>query len=170
MRVVVNDANVLIDIIKLQLLPQFFALKHVYYTTDFILEELHPHQRQELQPYIDKRNLRVMTFDTDEMIMIGELQSEKPQLSEQDCSAIICTNKVNGELLTSDNILRKFALSRQMTVRGHLWVLDQLVFKGILSGSQATLKLNELIDNVNPRLGLPLHECDARKKAWRRLT
>ncbi len=168
MRVVVNDANILIDLIKLKMLPQFFSMGCSFYTSDLILEELHQEQQQELQLYIDNRNLVVMTFDTDELILIGELQSEKPQLSVQDCSAIFCALKVNGELLTSDNTLRKFAASRKMLVRGHLWVFDQLVEQRIITGSHAVAKLKILTEEINPRLGLPVSECETRLEAWRK--
>lgn len=169
MRVVVNDANILIDLVKLKMLPQFFTLEHSFYTSDLILEELHQEQQQELQPYIDKRNLTVITFDIDELMLIGELQSEKPQLSEQDCSAIVCAMRLNGELLSSDNSLRKFAKLKQLIVRGHLWVFDQLVEHGLVSGTEAINKLNLLNDEINPRLGLPPKECEARVLAWRGL-
>lgn len=169
MRVVVNDANVLIDLVKLQLLPQFFALEHVFYTTDFILDELHPEQQEELQTYILAERLNVMPFNEEELMQVAEMQAQKPQLSEQDCSAIVCAKKVNGDLLTSDNTLRKFATSLEMTVRGHLWVFDQLVELGIIDGMFAIVKLVELINNLNPRLGLPLHECEARMKTWKSL-
>ncbi|HHN48503.1 MAG TPA: hypothetical protein ENN08_06195 [Bacteroidales bacterium] len=169
MRVVVNDANILIDIVKLKMLSQFFAQEHSFYTSDIILEELHHEQQQELQPYIEEGKLRVISFDMDELMLIGELQSEKPQFSEQDCSAIVCALKVNGKLLTSDNTLRKFAEFRKMIVRGHLWVFDQLVEQGIIAGNQAVEKLRVLIKEINPRLGLPPKESEAQLAAWKGL-
>ena len=39
MIVVVNDANVLIDLVKLDIIAHFFELPLVFYTTDFILED-----------------------------------------------------------------------------------------------------------------------------------
>jgi predicted nucleic acid-binding protein len=169
MKVVVNDANILIDLVKLKMLQQFFALEHLFYTSDMIFEELHHEQQQELQPYVEEGRLSVMSFDMDELMLIGELLSEKPQLSEQDCSAIICALKVNGELLTSDNPLRKFAKSKQLIVRGHLWVFDQLVEQGIVEGNLAVDKLSMFIEEINPRLGLPPKECEARLAAWKGL-
>ena len=169
MNIVVNDANILIDLVKLQLLPQFFTLEHLFYTTDMILEELHQEQQEEIKVYIETERLQVLEFKEEELIQIVELQTEKPQLSEQDCSAVVCARKVNGELLTSDNTLRRFAVSRNMIVRGHLWLLDQIVAHGIITGNQAIEKLKMLIEEVNPRLGLPIRECEARFAIWRGL-
>ena len=44
MTIVVNDANILIDLVKLQILNQFFGLDFQFLTTDLVLEELHDHQ------------------------------------------------------------------------------------------------------------------------------
>ena len=50
MIVVVNDANILIDLVKLELYAIFFDLPLVFYTTDIILEELHFEQKEYLTP------------------------------------------------------------------------------------------------------------------------
>ena len=168
MKVIVNDANILIDLVKLRMLQEFFSLEHTFYTSDLILEELHHNQQQELKPYIKDGKLKVVSFDINELLMIGEIQSEKPQLSHQDCSAIVCALKVNGELLTSDNTLRKYAASRNMPVIGHLWVFDQMVEYGFITGLEAIDKLNLLRDEINPRLGLPHGECEARIMKWKK--
>ncbi|UKJ06147.1 hypothetical protein [Solitalea lacus] len=112
MIVVVNDANVLIDLVKLQLLPSFFALNVEFHTTDLILDELHEEQLEQLKVFIDSGSLKIVEFTEEELISISLFQMEKPQLSEQDCSAMVCARKVDGNLLTSDNNLRKFASSK----------------------------------------------------------
>jgi len=40
MKVVVNDANILIDLVKLELLPPFFSLEFRLVTIGIVLEEL----------------------------------------------------------------------------------------------------------------------------------
>lgn len=60
MIIVVNDANILIDLVKLKLLPHFFSLQLKFYTSDFILNELHYWQVKELQVYVDNGTLTVI--------------------------------------------------------------------------------------------------------------
>ena len=36
MRIIVNDANILIDLIKLRLLPDFFRLEFQFYVTNMV--------------------------------------------------------------------------------------------------------------------------------------
>jgi len=167
MIIVVNDANILIDLVKLKLLPHFFSLSLVFHTSSMILEELHQEQLDQLQDFIDNGNLNVLELSAEELSQAIELQMEKPQLSEQDCSAIVCAKKVNGELLTSDNNLRKFAKTKNVVVRGHLWVFDLMILEQKITGETAIAKLNELREMINPKLGLPYHECETRLNNWK---
>jgi len=77
MIIVVNDANILIDLVKLQLLPHFFSLPLKFYTTDLILDELHDWQVIELQVYIDSGSLTVVHLTDRELIDVTLLQIEK---------------------------------------------------------------------------------------------
>jgi len=143
MILVVNDANVLIDLVKLQLLPHFFSLPLEFYTTDLILNELHDWQVQELQVYINNGTLVVIQLTSTELMDVLLLQAEKRQLSEQDCSAIVCARKVSGDLLTSDNNLRTFAAKKFLTVYGHLWVFDRMVEAAKITPQIAIEKLTD---------------------------
>lgn len=169
MIVVVTDANILIDLVKLQLLPHFFSLQLKFYTTDLILDELHDWQVEELQVYIDNGTLTVIQLTDSELMDITLLQAEKRQLSEQDCSAIVCARKVTGDLLTSDNNLRKFATKKLFTVYGHLWAFDKMVEASTITPQNAIDKLTELREVINPRLNLPKIECENRLELWRLL-
>jgi predicted nucleic acid-binding protein len=169
MIVVVNDAHVLIDLVKLQLLPHFFKLDMAFHTTDLIMAELHDEQREQLRKYQDTGRLTIVSFTEQEVVDILLMQAEKPQLSQQDCSAVVCAQKVNGNLLTSDNTLRKFAMAKKLTVCGHLWILDRMVEQHVLAGTLAIEKLAELREKINTRLSLPKQECEIRIAYWKTL-
>ena len=166
MIIVVNDANILIDVIKLDLVNEFFALPFKFHTTQLIIdEELYDEQLEQLQPHIDEGELEVRSFTAHEMTKIATINQEKPQLSNKDCSAFFCADDLDAVLLTSDNNLRRFAQQKNVEVHGHLWLFDQLVDCGCIQARQAASKLDEL-DIINPRLKLPIDECDKRKRKW----
>jgi len=167
MIVVVNDANILIDIIKLQLVVAFFNLNWEFHSTNLIVEnELYDEQVEVLKPYIKAGRLIIDELSVDDMIEIIETQKEKPQLSDKDCSALVCAKKLNASLLTSDNALRKFAELKQLDVHGHLWVFDALIEQRCISAQTGIEKLQEL-DRVNSKLKLPPKECEERIRKWR---
>ncbi|MBN2522843.1 MAG: hypothetical protein JXB24_06190 [Bacteroidales bacterium] len=166
MKEIVNDANILIDLVELQLLPHFFALEFEFLTTDLVLDELFEEQYQSLLPYIDSDKLIVYEMtgnDLDEILLI---KASNPALSEQDCSAFYQAKINAATLVTGDNILRRFAEVNKLEVHGHLWIFDCMVEARTITRIRACEKLTELCDIVNPKLGLPKSECAKRMKRW----
>lgn len=166
MKIIINDANILIDLAELDMLSDFFQLAFEFRTTNLILDELFDHQYQELVPFIESGSIVVDEISTDELGEIIAIRATKPTLSEQDCSAFHQAKKYNASLITSDNSLRRFAKQNNIEVHGHLWVFDCLVDANIFSGAKATQKLTELIQTINLRLGLPQNECHKRFNNW----
>ncbi len=166
MKIIVNDANILIDLVDLKILPYFFQLEFEFHTTTVILDELFEEQREALFPYIETGSLIVDDISDQDLIEILMIRATKPNLSEQDCSAFYQAQKENAALITSDNTLRKFAQANNLEVHGHLWVFDNLVSNEILTGITAIKKLEELCNVINPKLGLPKNECQKRIKLW----
>lgn len=166
MRIIVNDANILIDLVELQLLPQFFALKFEFFTTTLILEELLDEQRVQLETYITQEILIAEEMSTEDLEAIKTIEKSKPRLSQQDCSAYHQATSKQGTLVTSDNVLRKFAIATNIDVHGHLWIFDQMVAQNTLTPITASQKLMELCDTINTQLKLPKVESDERHEVW----
>jgi hypothetical protein len=167
MIVVVNDANILIDLIKLQLIEAFFDITWEFHSTNLIIEnELYDEQKNQLQPYIDNGKLIIQALDVDDMLSIMTIQAQKPQFSDKDCSALHCAQKLKASLITSDNPLRKYAKEMKVDVHGHLWVFDALLEHNCITTEIAINKLNEL-NTINSKLKLPEKECKARIEKWK---
>ena len=167
MKIIVNDANILIDLIELGLLPNFFDLDFEFLTTSLVFEELLEDQKCELNKYIERGVLFVHEMTELQLAEINAIQKTKPSLSPQDCSAFYQAQIEEGILVTSDNTLRKFAKSNEMVVHGHLWVFDRMFEAETITGAVAIDKLNELCYNVNQNLGLPINECNKRIESWK---
>ncbi|MEP3386995.1 MAG: hypothetical protein ABJO02_02335 [Reichenbachiella sp.] len=168
MKIIVNDANILIDLVELQLLPHFFGLEFEFTTTNLIIDELLADQQEALSPYVDKGELIIAEVSEEDVLQIAMINSQKPTLSEQDCSAFLQAQNNGATLLTSDNSLRKFAKENELPVHGHLWVFDCMVEQGTITGERACLKLQILTEEINPRLGLPKKECSSRIALWKK--
>jgi hypothetical protein len=168
-KIIVNDANILIDLVKLDLLGPFFSLPFELHTTNLVLEELFEEQLNSFEPYIADHSFFVAEFSEQEMIEITSLTRKFPTLSSQDCSAFYHARKTGGSLITGDNSLRRFTRQQEVEVFGHLWVLDMLVETGLIMGNKAIEILERLTREINPRLGLPKEECHKRIQYWRSL-
>jgi hypothetical protein len=163
---VVNDANILIDLIDLDLVDQFFKLDWEFHCTDLIIDnELYEEQKAMLIPYIAKGKLIIQKVTDEDLLVIIKMQIISKRLSDKDCSALLFAQKLKASLITSDNVLRNCAKDYQIDVHRHLWVFDALVRHRIISPINAIGKLNEL-NRRNPKLKIPERDCEERIKTW----
>jgi predicted nucleic acid-binding protein len=161
--IALQDANILIDLINTGLFDHCLLLRYQFTTTDIILNELHLHQVELIQPFIISGKFTIIEIGQHELLDIQILAGESTNLSVQDLSALYYAQKMNALLLTGDKRLRNLALEKGIIVCGVLWILDQLVDSAHLTKQQACSFLQKLIIK-NKRL--PATECEERIKSW----
>lgn len=81
MKIIVNDANILIDLVDLKILPYFFQLEFEFHTTTVILDELFEEQREALFPYIETGSLIVDDISNQDLKGIGSISPNIPGTS-----------------------------------------------------------------------------------------
>lgn len=108
MKIVINDANILIDLAKLELIPVFAKINFDLHTTDFVIEELNEEQRDPVSKLIKSKKLTVIeTEDMADFQGITSILEKSNGLSFEDCSVWYYSKKLSGALLTGDGKLRK---------------------------------------------------------------
>jgi len=158
MKLLINDANILIDLVELDLLNSFTCLPHELHTTDFVLEEIDSEQRTFIDSFVEGEKINVIvTTDIEDYNGINTLQINFSGLSFEDCSVWYYSRKMDGVLVTGDGKLRKTAQRDGLEVRGIIFVLDELLKHEILSFELAIEKINRLyqINNRLPKSILP---------------
>lgn len=161
--IAVQDANILIDLIKTGLFNHCLALPFSFTTTNIIMDELIEEQAAIIEPHINSGKFSVIKITIEELEEIMLLSEENTSLSEQDWSAYYFAEKKSSLLLTGDKRLRTIAESKGITVCGILWVFDRLVENAILSEEEACINLKAL-RNINKRI--PQTEYEKRVKNW----
>lgn len=162
MKLVVQDANIIIDLIDCDIFELFFRLDLEVVTTSLVLGEIsEASQRRRCQSAIRKDLLHVVEISTLEFLRLQAL--DLPGLSVPDRSVLRVAKASQASLLTGDGKLRKTAESSDIDVRGILWIFDQLVKNGLLPKAEAHGKLSDLQER-NQRL--PKAELEKRLKAW----
>ena len=66
MRIIINDANILIDLVHLDLMNEFIQLELELKTTDFVFEELNEDQKIIIEEYINSDHIELITTEKDE--------------------------------------------------------------------------------------------------------
>jgi predicted nucleic acid-binding protein len=161
----INDANILIDLLKIDLLDTFFQLEFDFQVTDLVFAEIQEDNVAELHLFIDKQLLTKQGFSFEELLKIQLIEDNNPVLSIADCSCLYLAEKLSGTLFTGDGALRRIAEQHNIPVHGILWILDEIVGGGLISKTAAYDKLLQLRE-LNPRL--PGYECQKRLKAWKK--
>lgn len=166
MKIVLNDANILIDLFHLELVEAFFSLQNLELkTTDFVYEELHEDQKIVINQFVQNQSLSLIESSEDDLFNIYQIHSTTNGLSIEDCSVLHHAKKSIGILLTGDGKLRKQSLADGVEVRGILYVFDQLLFAELISFELAIEKLNQLY-LLNGRL--PIAAKNQRLDYWSR--
>ncbi|MDX2245783.1 MAG: hypothetical protein SF052_03345 [Bacteroidia bacterium] len=160
MKLYINDANILMDIVQLDIVDSFLSLNAALYTTDFVFAELNQLQQSAMQ----RQELIRLKPEGEDLVSIFELFTNINGLSIEDCSVLHFAEKMKGCLISGDGKLRKVAKARHIEVRGIIYIMEQIKTQGLLDLVTCVDKLHEL-KTINERL--PMDEIDARIEAWR---
>ena len=164
MQIVVNDTNIFIDLIHIELIDIFCQLPYEFHTTDFVLNEIEePDQETIILQLIEAGTLKVISLTSNEIDQILLLQETVNRLSIPDCSVWHYSKKHHYTLLTGDNLLRKTAEKDHITVRGILFIFDELVRYELLTPYEAFAKLEWLLETGSR---LPDEACRERFERW----
>jgi hypothetical protein len=162
MIIAVTDANIFIDLIKLELLGFLFDLDVEVHTTYEVYYQLNENQEKVAKNFVQSKALTLYSLTSEEL---GDLNNTvfPKGLEIADKTVYLYAVKTDGLVLSGDNKLRKFCEVKLQKVNGILWVFDQLHQKKLLTPNELASKLNTLIQ-FNPRL--PMEECKTRINRW----
>jgi hypothetical protein len=164
MRVAVKDACVLIDLANGGLLEAWFRLDIETHTTDLVLRQVRrDEQWQRVSGFVEAGWLKVTTLSGEQVEAMCEEFAGLPIGVEDQSVLFVAMQMEDAILLTGDRRLRIEGLRRELEVKGVLWVLDQVVEKGVMSPALAAEKLRLILDSGSY---LPLEECEARFRRW----
>jgi rRNA-processing protein FCF1 len=160
MKVLITDANIFIDLILLDLLPDLFSLGFKIHTTFAVLNELSTVQ----QNLVEKSgSMLVHTFDSLELAEM-ELLKCTSALSFTDRTVLYVAMRIESIVFTGDKPLRRELESRDIEVHGIIWFFERCVAFDLLTREIAAIKLSKLLV-INPRL--PTQLIQKRINEWR---
>lgn len=140
--VVIKDACILFDLIDLGLLSCFYKLNLFVITTPEVLAEITDKaQLKEINGYIESGSLQIDYFGIVENIT--PILDSNPGLSFTDASVLEVASRREATILSSDKSLRNESQRRGLTVRGLLWILEELYIQQIVELDIFLQKLKE---------------------------
>ena len=163
MDVVVQDASTLLNLLKSGLLQcAVEALELHILTTDLVAAEIKS-PKVAFDAAISRGWIEVRSFSALELIGLATERQKAKGLSIQDVSVVALARTVGCPLFSSDGPVRNYAARCNLTVRGELWILDQLVGRKSLQPVEAADKLEMMMEN---KARLPMKEVQERIAKW----
>ena len=151
-QIVIKYACILFDLVDLNLLGDFFQLELIALTTPQVIGEItNETQWQEISKFVDSGHLQIDSEG--EFEVVQKIYDEYPGLSIPASSVLELALRKDAIIYSSDGSLRKISIKHGFTVRGILWIIDELHTNGALSKGQAVEKLN-LYEAINQRAPL----------------
>jgi len=166
MKLVVQDASVLIDLAAADLLEAWFSLGIETLTSSFVWREVNRRsQKAKLRAFARDERIQVVPMGAEVLSEVVRLKMDlPPKLSLNDASVLHLAVERTATLLTGDRNLRTAAEARAVTVYGLPALMDYMVQEEALPAAAAITKL-ELLCQLNPRLSK--QECIALMTKWR---
>ena len=155
MEIVVNDTNILIDLVKADLLRFCPLMSLEFHTLDVIVEELEDdEQRRAVDALVADGALKVRSLSGMQMMTVMEKVEEydgKCNLSPEDISVMVYAKENGYRLLTGDKTLRAKAIDEGVTVSGILYLTDRMMEDNLVTAKDMIIILQSLMI-VNKRL------------------
>jgi predicted nucleic acid-binding protein len=150
MPILVSDPSMLIDLERAALVEASCRLPQGLVVADLLYN-------RELAAHGGARwlnsGLAVAELSDIEVQIAQGARADVRQLSLADSFAFALARERRWPLLTGDNALRLYAVSRNLDVHGVLWVIDELRVHRVLSGKQLRVALETIAGH--PRCQLP---------------
>jgi len=146
MKVLITDANILIDLLKTETADGFFKLACEILTTQAVVDECNDDQQKVLLKHVRGGRLSIYHLSVEDDDLVERLLVANNGLSYADCTILHVVKSMNAVLLTGDRKLRVVTQSDDIEVRGIFWVFDEMLKQKVLDKREYSQKLLKLKD------------------------
>ncbi len=152
-KLLISDANIIIDIIVGELQDAMFALDYDFGTPDILYAE----ELEEQHPEIIDAGLALFELNPDTINNANTLYQQNiiTKVSVNDCMALALAQQENCTLLTGDAKLKKLAIIENVPVRGTLWIVDEMFTGKLISVKNAEDAYQKMLNDGSR---LPIEE------------
>lgn len=154
MKIIISDIGVFLELQKLNVLAELFALEHDFCISDFVLADIQKEKKikVEIDLFLRSKSLKICSFKENEVAEILGLRKEFSLNGLSDLSSLYLGIKNKGVFLTCEKMFYDEVLSYGAEAYSLRWVVKELVKNNIIETSSAFSILNriESIDLDSP--------------------
>ena len=161
-KLLISDANILIDISVGGLLDELFRLNYEYGLPDVLFE----YELQAQHPDLPERGLQILTLAAEAVTDTTSIHAKhrKTGVSIYDGMALALARQEQCPLLTGDGALRQVSLAEGLDVKGTVWLVGQMLESGLIDVDRASHAYQAMKDDGSR---LPWGRIDQQIKRYR---
>jgi len=161
-KLLISDANILIDIIVGGLLDELFRLDYEFGLPDVLFE----YELRENHVDLPDKGLQVIELEAAAVEDTGSLyvRHRSSGVSLNDCMALALAKQEGCALLTGDAALRQVSALEAVEVRGTLWLVDELMAANLITIDRVVQAYDAMRADGSR---LPWNEVDAQIRKFR---
>lgn len=144
-KLLISDANIIIDIVAGELVEAMFSLEYEFATPDILYAEELEAQHSE----IIEAGLKVLELSPESITRAGAYfqGNSISRVSANDCLALSLAKQEQCTLLTGDSKLKQLAIIEGVTVRGTLWLVKSIFNHGLVTAGEIEVAYQKMLDD-----------------------
>lgn len=158
-RLLISDANILIDMEVGSLIDDMFRLPYTFGTPNMLYEQ----ELAQYHAHLPKKGLQLMELEAEGIGLMVILGQKYTGVSSNDLAALSLAQQEAVPLLTGDGKLRQVCLEENVEVHGTVWLVGELLTVKFISATQARTAY-DLMEADGSRL--PRNEIDRQLKRF----
>ena len=160
-KLLISDANIIIDIVAGELVEAMFALEYEFGVPDVLYaDELEAQHSTMLD--VGLRQFELAPELVNSAIALYET-AIVTKVSANDCMALALAQAEECPLLTGDARLKQLATSEGVTVFGTLWLVENMLNSGLLTAAEAEEAYQKMLEDGSR---LPIREINKQLKKF----
>jgi len=142
-KLLISDANIIIDIIAGELVEAIFALPYEFGVPEILFAE----ELEGQHPEIQQAGLKLMELQPDSMDAAMRYFENNPTntVSVNDCLTLSLAQQEQCTLLTGDAKLRQLSMVEGVAVKGTLWLIQQLFDNKLIDADKAEAAYRKML-------------------------
>ncbi len=125
MLLLINDANILIDVEAGDLVTPMFSLNYKFAVPDILYYE----ELEEQHSHLLELGLEVRTLPSESVERVQVLSQTYKKPSRNDLFALALAEMEKCPLLTGDSALRSAAETEKVEIKGTIWLIEEMIRK-----------------------------------------
>lgn len=132
-RLLICDANILIDMVSAGLTQEMFQLPYRFATPNLLFEQ----ELADQHPELTDRGLELHELNPTSIEKALSLSVKYKGVSSMDTIAVALAIQEQTTLLTGDAKLRQTCMQEDVEINGTIWLMEQLLSTGIIDIARA---------------------------------